>query len=218
MTTVRDNSDRENDSLAELLEIDAAKRRLLLHTSMPGHIVSYDAATQRATVQPALMIVRKGERAVHRPPIVDAPVFHPAGGGFISHFPLIKGDPVWLVFSERGIQTWKQNIAGEAMPDRGHFFNEGDAVVFHGLRPSASPEITDGISIQTDDGTTRITIQDGRVIVNAENVEIQGATQIVINGGNVVITGNTTINGNQAANAPAGTGSAAGHSHSLTAL
>ena len=122
MTTNRANVDRENDSLAELFQVQFEKRLKLLHTAMPGLIVSYNASEHRATVQPSFPLVLNGEIELRRPPIVNVPVVHFVGHGMIGHTPLRAGDPVWIMFSERGIGTWKNNVTREVMPDKGHFF------------------------------------------------------------------------------------------------
>lgn len=93
----------ENVDLASLL---AAKGRALvseLYTSMPGEVVAYDPATQRATVQPTVKVraLDEDDEEVEEtlPPIANVPVQFPAGGSFALTFPLAAGDPVTLVFS-----------------------------------------------------------------------------------------------------------------------
>lgn len=205
-----------------MMEIDSHKRRLFIHTSMPGHIVSYDAATRRARVQPALFIVLTDETPIRRPPILNVPVVQQSGHGMLGHTPLRAGDPVWLNFSERGITEWKKNVMAEVMPDKGHYFNEADAVAFPGFSASTTaPVIEDGFSFQTEDGVTHVTIKENEVVVEAQNVIIRNAMTITIMGGNVIIQGDTTINGSHAANGDVDTQSASGpgaHTHGLTAL
>ena len=229
MTLQRD-PDRENDALTEMLEVDFNARIKNVHTSMPGHIVDYDPATRRATVQPGLFLVLIGERPMRRPPILNVPVGHLAANGMVFHVPIKPGNAVHLVFSERGIGTWKRNMESEAIPDKGHYFDIADAIAYpvFGI-PQGSPVTSDGFSLQTEDGNTYLIVEDGEIVINGLDVTIQGGTitidggaaDITINGGNVTITGNTTINGSAAANAPAGTQSAAGpgpHTHDLTSL
>jgi hypothetical protein len=61
-------------------------------TSLPGRIVSYDAATKLAVVEPT---VHTGNPL---PPIPDVPVKFPRGGGYRMVWPLNKGDEVTLHF------------------------------------------------------------------------------------------------------------------------
>lgn len=66
-----------------------------IHTSMPGIVRAYDAATQTVEVQVALRVAGKA-----LPVLQDVPVAFPAGGGFGVTFPLVAGDGVELVFEE----------------------------------------------------------------------------------------------------------------------
>jgi hypothetical protein len=76
-----------------------------VHTSVPAQIVDWSATTQTATVQP---MIRKPLRSAdgivvyERPPeIKNVPCGVLRGGGFLVSVPFVKGDPVWLMFSEQ---------------------------------------------------------------------------------------------------------------------
>lgn len=92
--------------LGELLRTALDSRLLDLHTAMPGTIVSYDDATQTATVQPGIW--RSLDDTLETlPAIPSVPIAWPAGGGMGLKFPLEKGDAVMLVFSEASFTTWR---------------------------------------------------------------------------------------------------------------
>lgn len=92
--------------LAELLRTALDSRLLDLHTAMPGTIVSYDASTQTATVQPGIR--RSLDDTLETlPSIPNVPIAWPAGGGMGLKFPLSVGDSVMLVFSEASFSTWR---------------------------------------------------------------------------------------------------------------
>lgn len=89
-----------------------------VHTSIPGRIVKYDAATQTADVE---IVVQRAEVAesgatVHEtcPVIPNVPIGWPSGGGYSLQFPLAVGDGVWLVFSEASIANWRET--GDVSP------------------------------------------------------------------------------------------------------
>ena len=64
----------------------------------------YDAATKRAVVQPALRTTYTNDMPPEdKPPLVNVPVVSSSGGGYVVHLPLRCGDPVWLIFAERGL-------------------------------------------------------------------------------------------------------------------
>lgn len=105
-------------SEAELLREVIESRLTDVHTSIPGRVVSYDAATQTADIE---IVIQRAEQAasgaiVHEtyPVIPNVPVGWPSGGGYSFQFPLSPGDGVWLVFSEASIATWRET--GEVSP------------------------------------------------------------------------------------------------------
>ncbi len=80
-------------------------------SAMPGRIVSYDSVTQTAEVEiqleiPLMKLDSRNEvlRGQHEyealPTLLGVPVGHPRGGGFFVHFPMVKGDFVWVMFSD----------------------------------------------------------------------------------------------------------------------
>ena len=74
-----------------------------VHTSLPGKVISYDAATQSAAIQPAVQRAipsDDGWTHVDYPVIPAAKVVWLAGGGSSLQLPLTAGDSVWLLFSE----------------------------------------------------------------------------------------------------------------------
>ena len=118
------NRDRDPDDRYEAVQqgIPFFGGELLkrVHTSLPGVVVAYNAATRRARVQPAVdhMISPDGNphadfadlEPMPNPVILDVPVIFPAGGGYTVHFPLLPDDPVLLLFSERDIADFKQRL------------------------------------------------------------------------------------------------------------
>ena len=104
-----------------------------LHTCKPGIVEGYNTETKRARVKSALRIVLAGEdpgvdgEALEGAVSVDVPVLFPSGGGHTLVFPLAAGDPVMLLFSERGLTEFKKTYA-LATPDKARFFSEADAV------------------------------------------------------------------------------------------
>jgi len=77
-----------------------------VHTSLPGIVKSFDAATQTATVQPAIRRFFVGKGYVNLPLCVDVPVQFPRYGNFVITGPVAAGDEGLLKFSERAIDNW----------------------------------------------------------------------------------------------------------------
>ena len=107
--------------------------RKLVHTSSPGIVLEYDSRTKRAVVQPALrtrLLPTEADaetRLLDKPPILNVPVRQTATGGHMLHHQIDRDDVVLLVFSERGLDQFKEawQIAD---PTRGVFFNRRDAM------------------------------------------------------------------------------------------
>ena len=94
-----------------------------LHTSIPGIVQEYTASTKRAKVQIAMRLLMTDGETMPRPVILNVPVVHPSGGGWIIHLPLQADDAVLLVFSERGIQAFKETFGISDHPAMPFFKN-----------------------------------------------------------------------------------------------
>lgn len=130
--------------------------RFSLNTAIPASIDSYDPDTRTAKVKIHYSdhFASEGTEANREdwPPIPDCAVLFPRGGGFVFTWPLKKGDPVLVVFSQRSLQEWS---ASDGKTDIGSFListhNPGDAIVIPGLSPSKNKDGEDTeIKITTD--------------------------------------------------------------------
>lgn len=99
--------------------------------------------------------------------ILDVPVIHPSDGGFVVHVPLRRGDPVLLIFAQRGLDAFKETFA-EADPQKGAFFNERDAIAVPGFGAlDITPASATGLSLQTEDGETSMVMERGHITFRA---------------------------------------------------
>ena len=87
---------------ATTADLAFAARMAEVHTILPGRVVSYDSAAQRADVRP--MVRRPVPRADGGAPLLEelpivrsVPVILPGGAGFLLHIPLQAGDHVLLL-------------------------------------------------------------------------------------------------------------------------
>ena len=117
-----------------------------------------------------------------RAPLWDVPVLWPGGGGFIFTSGLARGDQVWLSFSERGLDLWKQDWA-LADPPPFTMFEMRDAVAhpigaqeivpvegtsdgeLSEVTPQASGSRTrvDGATLQSVDGSVFVRVADDEI-------------------------------------------------------
>ncbi len=136
---------------------------------MPGTIVSFDVATQTATVSPSIrrINIKTGE-VLEIPDIITVPVVYPSAGGYSITFPVMAGDEVLLLFSERAIGNWIAS-GGKTTPQNTTMHNYTDAVALIGLHsnPNAlTAYATDGLVLRNDSNGTKIKLTATAVTVD----------------------------------------------------
>lgn len=172
------------------IQIENLVKRMLqnVHTSIPGTIVSFDPATQTATVR---VDVKKssmiGDKKEYKelPPLVKCPVVFPnsQSKGFAVTMPVSAGDSVLVNFSESSIDKWQQ-FGGVQEPEgsiisRNHDLT--DAIATIGLSPDSSNVSgysTDSVCVRNKDGKTAVEVWDDKVQCRLGDVTltIEGTT------------------------------------------
>ena len=86
-----------------LKSLENLKRDILssLHAVMPGNIVSFDASTGLATVQPGLRAKNHSGRILTAPELYEVPVMRPS-----ANFTVVDGSPCILIFSDYCLDGW----------------------------------------------------------------------------------------------------------------
>jgi hypothetical protein len=130
-------------------DIKAVMSRILdqwkrdLRVAMPGKIVSYDAGTQLASVQPQIrrelrQLVDDRGRVFDDMPIIPAvPVCFPRFGPWFLSFPVQAGDHCLLIVCDQDLTRWREtgDVVDPYMPSSHHI---ADAVAVPGLFPEAN--------------------------------------------------------------------------------
>lgn len=185
-----------------------------LHTSMPGIIVEFDAATQLAKVQPAVKRIFKQERTEQvllvptaLPVLINVPVIFPRGGGFSLTFPVQPGDECLIEFCERCIDDWHET--GEVKkPTSKRFHSLSDATCFVGLssRPNKVPNYSaEDVQLKKDNGDVSITLKANNnlelstiasMIATCETATINASSVASIIAPTINLIGNVNVNGN----------------------
>jgi hypothetical protein len=131
-------------SLVEAVDRFIESKLYGLNVALPAEVISYNATTQTATVQPLVQAgyyndtnTRQVER---RPTISDVPILFPGTGAFSVTWPINVGDTVLLVFSSSSLDKWLA-LGGEVDPGDDRRHDISDAVAIPGLRarPQALP-------------------------------------------------------------------------------
>ncbi|MGL5223571.1 MAG: Gp138 family membrane-puncturing spike protein [Plesiomonas shigelloides] len=156
------------------------------YTAIPGHILAFDPATQRAQVQIGVLRVEMSGAEVVPPHVEDVPVCFP-GDDFVLEYQIEPGCEGMIVFSQRCIDGWK-NTGGVATNPLGRFHDMQDAMFVPGIRslPNVIPAFTNnGIRLRNRDGTQRIGMtNDGTSFMENSNgfIRLTADGKVNING------------------------------------
>ena len=154
-----------------------------VHTALPGAIVSYDAGSNRASVQPFGAIKTKDTRSIAYPVIHNAPVQFPCGMGGSAGitFPIRPGDGCIVLFAEGQLDDYLSG--GDSSDGRKHSLN--DAMVIPGMY---STGVTTGSRYPDDvvltNGTACI-----RLGADGFGGNLADGTSFQIGGGDLVVNG-----------------------------
>ena len=115
-------------------ELQAMKRDILssLHCALPGTVVSFDAESQTAVIQPAVSrviptVAEGSPSSVSMPLLRDVPVFMPVS------FEINPGDACLVIFADCDIDAWFES--GEAeVPGSNRMHSLSDGFAFVGFR------------------------------------------------------------------------------------
>ena len=134
-------------------ELQALKRDIFesLHCALPGTVVSFDAESQTAVIQPAVMRERRGQSSrswdgtsrarplVPFPLLRDVPVFMPVP------FEVNAGDACLVIFADLDIDAWFETGEAEVPPSgRIHSLSDGFAFVGFRTRRNVDENASDG--------------------------------------------------------------------------
>lgn len=152
---------------------------------LPAQVISYDRSTNRAVVQPLVMLLTTDNKTVHRPAVASVPVIQYGGGGFVVSAPIKAGNLGWIKANDRDISLFLQSFKNSAPNTiRKHSFS--DAVFIPDVMTGYTIDgaDTDNLVIQSLDGSTKISVGDAGIKLIASSVEIESDT-LTHNGVNI---------------------------------
>ncbi|AYG07763.1 hypothetical protein D7M10_11965 [Pseudomonas fluorescens] len=137
-----------------------------MRTSVPGHVLSFNPATQMAEVQIGLMLENRLGSQQPRRPIIHVPVqFWGAAGGTLE-CRVANGTEGVLFFSQECIDSWVDQ-GGVAVKSEPRRFSINDAYFIPGVRsiPGAISDFSnDGIRLRSNDGSAYFWIHDNKTL------------------------------------------------------
>lgn len=142
-----------NDTLGSAILISIVEALKEVNTVLPGIVEEYDADARIASVRGAINLLMPDGRQLVRPLVQDAPVVFPEAGGYSIRYPLAVGDSVLILFSQRGLDSWKRVHALSA-PGLGPLFSENDAIVLAGFGAAgnSAPAVDDALVLNGPGG------------------------------------------------------------------
>jgi len=159
---------------------------------LPARVISYNRATNRAQVQPLIMLVTTNNESVARAPVASVPVFQFGGGGHILSFNINAGDLGWIKANDRDISLFLQYFTQSAPNTwRKHSFQDAVFIPDPMRGYTIAEEDQSNCVLQNLDGSVKISLSADTIKIAAPNVEIV-SENFTHNGTNV---GDTHVHG-----------------------
>lgn len=197
-------SNTKRASGSQVQRVAFAENMKSVYTSIPGHVLAFDPATQRAQIQIGIQRVDINGIAWVPAPIVDVPVQFP-GDGFSVEYQIDAGCEGIVLFSQRCIDGWKQT-GGTADNPAARFHNQQDAMFVPGIH--SLPNVikgfsNNGIKLRNEDGTQYAWLKnDGSLAVGnpqaSVNIAANGVVNILNASGSIQLLANGTVSINGA--------------------
>lgn len=211
-------------TLSEVINGLVEARTSRLNTCLPGVIVGVrqEAYGVFLDVQPSINLVAETGETLPRSVVLNIPTILPMSSTGGLQFELNVGDPVVLLFSQRGLETWKSGDGKPSAPSDMRMFDPRDCMAMPCVFPKQTSPANPGkhtyphsssdvvlvhnigkaneVEIRLQKSGDVVINTSGKVTVNSSETEVNSDTAVVnatttING-NTTINGVTTINGN----------------------
>ncbi len=185
----------DDGTLSGLLDLFKTKLIQNLDDMLPARVLSYDRSTNRASVQPLILVVNTSNEQVIRAQIASVPVYQAGAGGFVISFPVNTGDLGWIKANDRDISLFKKNYT-QAAPNTQRMHTFSDAVFIPDSfmkNVVINSEDAANLVIQTTDGTVRVAIWSNKVKITAPSVILDTPTTTCT--GDLVVDGDTLLTG-----------------------
>jgi hypothetical protein len=163
-----------------------------LNTAIPATVVSYDAATNMATVRPSLPKRLANDKSLAQSDVFKVPVVFPTSGMGSGQkqaaitMPLTPGDGLKLVVMQRCIADWKSG--SQNAPTDPRQFDLSDCVAVPGLNASGVAGHATDLVIRMDKSSV-VLKPDNTIVMGNENGSITIAPDgtITLKGESVIV-------------------------------
>lgn len=187
-----------SNELIQALQVMTESTLSEVNTMMPGKIISYDAARNRAVVQPIQPKSLANGESLPPPTIAEVPIAWGMGSGGTAGLtaPIKPGDGVMLHFSQRSLEGWLSG--NDTAPDDPRRFDLTDAVAVPGLAASGVSANATDVELRFGPVKLRLRPDGGAVLETAGgNLTIDASGRATFSGdvyvGGDVFAGNISL-------------------------
>lgn len=173
------NTNTANDGdLAGVLGAFLKSRLMNIDDMLPAVVVSYDDASNRATLKPLVQMLDTAGNKIPRANIHNIPVFRFGGGGFFMRFPIKAGDFGWIKANDRDISLVFQRGGLEDIPNTERIKSFSDAMFFPDTLKGwlIDGGNLDAVVLQSMDGASVISVHQDKVEIKTENINLESKT------------------------------------------
>lgn len=140
-----------------------------LNVSVPGEIIAYNTSTTLATVKILANLITSAGQILENLIVSNVQVAIYSGGGYLISAPLEPGDKGYLIAADYDLTMYKQNgNTFSPLTSRTHEFNDSlflPCILKDYTIPNSNKN---GLSIQTNDGSTSILIENGKITLTGD--------------------------------------------------
>ena len=196
--------------LEELMNASFDYQTNNMYTALPGIVVSVkdNLNTLSVDVQPTINIRNKDNTIKERPVVLNVPVQMPSSRTAAITYPVNVGDPVLLIYTMRGMDTWKRGKGTNTTPSDFRKFDKRDCIAIPGIWPFSesinNPQVrvwqhdTGDVVVVNNIGSVENEVRlkkNGDVVINTnQNVEVNCNNATITAQENVdVICQNVTV-------------------------
>lgn len=174
----------DESTLAGVIKTAVNKAMQSFDVMLPVEVVSYDRATNRATVRHLVQMQGSNGEKVSRAPVASVRVYQFGNGKFSMSLPIKPGDKGWLKAADRDLSIFQQTMNEDApntarmhsfedslfMPDA---MTQGDAPAGQGDKVVIG-NVSGSTFLSFDDSGFQVTVGGVTMTVTAAGVDING--------------------------------------------
>lgn len=181
----------DESTLAGVIKTAVNKALQGMDVMMPVEVVSYDRATNRATVKHLIQMQGSNGEKVSRSQVASVRVQQPGNGAFNISLPIKPGDKGWILAADRDLSVFQQDLKENAPNTaRMHSFQDGLFMPDAMSNGNAPSDAGDRVVIGANNGSAYFSFDGSGLYFKC------GGVEVAITGEGMAITGGTvTHNG-----------------------